>query len=324
MKKEKPPKRKIDLFAFKKQPHDKYAKFVLQTKEVVLELLQFCLPEILLEQISPESLELSQDSYVDTYLQTHFTDVCYRGQTRAKKPLRIAIIFEHKSEKPKGPVTEQLLRYISNVWNTDLKQKRALSLTIPIVLYHGKQSWQKESSESLFPDATEEQLRFVPSFEYVMVDIQRIADEQPDLASYSFLRNIFLALKYSRNSAYVHQFWQKIVIFAPQNSGKDIRLMLIQATVTYLTYASNTFKQKLNDMNTAAEIQQHPEVKSILEELYEQGMEKGMEEGITKGMENLLTAFMRNNPEMTDKHIADAMDVEERFVAAVRKKQLSK
>ena len=77
-------------------------------------------------------------------------------------------------------------------------------------------------------------------------------------------------------------------------------------------------------MNTAAEIQQHPEVKSILEELYEQGMEKGIEKGIAKGMENLLTAFMRNNPEMTDKHIADSMDVEERFVAAVRKKQLSK
>ena len=32
----------IDPVAFVHQPHDKYARFVLQIKEVALEMLQFC------------------------------------------------------------------------------------------------------------------------------------------------------------------------------------------------------------------------------------------------------------------------------------------
>ncbi|MBN8683977.1 MAG: Rpn family recombination-promoting nuclease/putative transposase [Chitinophagales bacterium] len=79
----------------------------------------------------------SQDSFIDNKLSAHFSDVCYVGQTNAQKPLRIAIVFEHKSAKPDSPLAEQLLRYISNIWNADVRQQRDLSLTIPIVLYHG-------------------------------------------------------------------------------------------------------------------------------------------------------------------------------------------
>ena len=94
----------IDLLAFKHQPHDKYAKFVLQTREVALELLQFSLPEQVLSEIDLNTLELSQDSFIDNKLSAHFSDVCYVGQTNAQKPLRIAIVFEHKSAKPDSPL----------------------------------------------------------------------------------------------------------------------------------------------------------------------------------------------------------------------------
>ena len=73
-------------------------------------------------------------------------------------------------------------------------------------------------------------------------------------------------------------------------------------------------------MSTSAEMTQHPEVKTILEELYEQGMAKGIETGIEKGMEKMLLAFMRHHPGLDDKAVAEIMEVDAAFVALVRKK----
>lgn len=81
-------------------------------------------------------------------------------------------------------------------------------------------------------------------------------------------------------------------------------------------------------MSTSAEMTQHPEVKTILEELYEQGMakgmetgiEKGIEKGMKKGMEKMLLAFMRHHPGLDDKVVAEVMEVDAAFVALVRKK----
>jgi len=274
----------------------------------------------------------SQDSFIDNKLSAHFSDVCYVGQTNAQKPLRIAIEFEHKSAKPDSPLAEQLLRYISNIWNADVRQQRDLSLTIPIVLYHGHEVIQKEALSGLFPGASKGLLSFVPSFDYILLDIQRIPDAQLEMLEFLYLRNILLALKYSRNENYIDQFWQKIVIFAPVNTQMSVRDLLLQATIYYLTFSSITFQQKLNTMSTSAEMTQHPEVKTILEELYEQGMAKGMEtgiekgiekgvkKGIEKGMEKMLLAFMRHHPGLDDKAVAEVMEVDAAFVALVRKK----
>lgn len=172
----------------------------------------------------------------------------------------------------------------------------------------------------------------MPSFDYILLDIQRIPDVQFEMLEFLYLRNILLALKYSRNENYIDQFWQKIVIFAPVNTQMSVRDLLLQATIYYLTFSSITFQQKLNTMSTSAEMTQHPEVKTILEELYEQGMAKGMEtgiekgiekgvkKGIEKGMEKMLLAFMRHHPGLDDKAVAEVMEVDAAFVALVRKK----
>ena len=300
-----------ELLAFKSKPHDKYAKFVLQTKAVALELLQFCLPEALLQEIELDALELSQDSYVDNHLGQHFSDVCYFSNTNTGAPLRVAFLFEHKSAKPETPLTEQLLRYISNIWNSDIRQGRNLTLTVPVVIYHGAEQLVPETPELLFPGASPLLLTYAPKIHYTFLDVQRISDEQLEMLEFIFLRNILLALKYSRNAGYVDQFWQKIVIFAPKAANSNIHRMLFQATITYLFFSSNTFKQKLNDMDASTNLQEYPEVKTYIEELYEKGMEKGMEK--------VVAAYIRRNAQRSDAQIAEDLELEIQFVAKVRK-----
>ena len=170
-----------EILAFKTKPHDKYAKFVLQTKAVALELLQFCLPEALIREIDLDALELSQDSYVDSHLGQHFSDVCYFSNTQNGAPLRVAFLFEHKSAKPDTPLTEQLLRYISNIWNSDIRQGRNLTLTVPVVIYHGAEQLVPETPEHLFPGASPLLLSYAPSIRYTLLDVQRISDEKLEI-----------------------------------------------------------------------------------------------------------------------------------------------
>jgi predicted XRE-type DNA-binding protein len=85
--------------------------------------------------------------------------------------------------------------------------------------------------------------------------------------------------------------------------------MLFQATITCLFFSSNTFKQKLNDMDASTNLQEYPEVKTYIEELYEKGMEK------------VVAAFIRHNTQMRDAQIAEMLEVTESFVARVCKKE---
>jgi hypothetical protein len=212
----------IDPVAFVHQPHDKYARFVLQIKEVALEMLQFCVPAHILENIDMESLEISETSFVDEDLKEYFSDICYEGKMQEDLPFRITFILEHKSAVPKYPIMAQLHKYVTNIWSNDIRQNNPLTLTIPIVIYHGERPLAKESPESLFKGAPKDILSYVPHFDYVLLDLSQIATERLEQLEFLFLRNILLALKQSRNAAYVDVFWEKIIIFAPGVRQKSL------------------------------------------------------------------------------------------------------
>ncbi|MEI6409859.1 MAG: Rpn family recombination-promoting nuclease/putative transposase [Bacteroidota bacterium] len=232
----------IDPASFVHQPHDKYARFVLRIKEVALEMLQFCVPVRVLEKIDLDSLELSDNSFVDPHLRAHFSDICYEGKTRKDLPFRITFILEHKSVEPDYPIMAQLHKYVSNIWANDVRQGKSLSLTIPIVIYHGERPQAKESPELLFKGAPEDLLSFVPHFDYVLLDLSEIPTEVLENLEFLFLRNVLLALKQSRNAEYVEVSWEKIIIFAPKVRKKSLDFELFYTPKQYLSDQDNLHK----------------------------------------------------------------------------------
>jgi hypothetical protein len=309
----------LDPTGFIAKPHDKYARFVLKIKEVALEMLQFCLPARILEQIDLESLALSESSFIDPKLREYFSDICYEGKTQQDLPFRITFILEHKSVVPDYPIMAQLQKYVSNIWTKDVLQGKPLSLTIPIVIYHGERPLQKESPETLFKGAPEDLLSFVPHFDYVLLDISQIATETLEQLEFLFLRNILLALKQSRNAAYVEVFWEKIIIFAPQVRQKSLKFELFKATVIYLNSSSKVFNQKLKEMENALSAAEQQEIKPFLVQMYEEWMEKGEAQGMEKGMLTMLVAFIENDPKMDNAAIANLFKVSPEMVEKARK-----
>lgn len=288
----------------------------MQVRPVALELMQFALPPEIFAAIDLETLELSEDSFIDEQLRAHFTDICYTGKMKDGTNFRTTILFEHKSDLPESPITAQLFRYISNIWDSDIRQQRALTLTIPILIYHGTQPIVKETPAMLFPGASADQLSYVPAFNYEIVDITRLSDEAIHTMHFLLLRNIFLALKYGRNEKYVATYWEKIIIFAPEKRNDSIHFNLFQATVLYLNRISPQFNNNIKNMNAALSSAEQEVIKPYLVELYEQGIEKGIEQGIEK----TVLLFLKKNADWTDEQIARTFDVKKEWVQQLRKK----
>jgi Putative transposase, YhgA-like len=258
-----------------------------------------------------QSLELSDDSFIDARLRAHFSDICYSGQTIDEKPLRISIIFEHKSDKSanESPL-EQLNRYICSTWSGDRKQNRPLSLTIPILVYHGKEPIEKETPALMFPGAPAALLPFVPAFDYVLLDIYRLPDGLLENLQFLLLRNILLALKYGRDENYLRQYWNKVIIFAPELRAENTHLELFQATVIYISRISNVFNENIENMDSVLSSAESYVVKPYVIRLYEQGIEKGIEKTVL--------AFLKKKPDWTDQQVAQTFDVSEDMVKKLR------
>jgi Putative transposase, YhgA-like len=95
------------------------------------------------------------------------------------------------------------LRYILNALEQDKKGKRVLTLTIPIVIYHGTKAWKYKSMSQYFKGLDTELTKFVPDFEYLLIDISKFSDDEIFHFRNRFLALSFLLLKNSRIKKYL-------------------------------------------------------------------------------------------------------------------------
>lgn len=331
------PDEDIDIRYFLHQPHDKYVRALLQHRVSALQIIDFALDESLRSWLDLESLQLTNNTFIDEKLQISLADICYQGRTKTQKPFRICLLFEHKSEMPARGLYEQLNRYINNVWLEDQRQERPPTLSIPILIYHGTVPIAKESPAKLFPDAPVDLLRFVPQFDYVLLDLAALSTKEIEHLGRSMLRNIFLALKFSRNEAYLNENWKKILIFAPIYHQDFNLQVIIKLTLLYMVSVSKTVQNKLENPATVMTVEEEEMVLPYVFEKYrlkykeegleegkkkgmKEGKEEGLKEGLKEGMVKIIMKFIERNPEMPDTDIAAYFEVEPELVLTARAK----
>jgi predicted transposase/invertase (TIGR01784 family) len=91
--------------------------------------------------------------------------------------IKLALLFEHKSFVPSFPHT-QLLRYILNIWNQHMAQGREAPIVLPILFYHGRSKWKYLPLSHYLSGDTDRFCRFIPGFDYLLVDLSEYSDEQ--------------------------------------------------------------------------------------------------------------------------------------------------
>lgn len=160
-----------------KNIHDKLVKEKLSQKEIAIDFLENYLPKELLEIINLNKIEILKDSYVTGNLEEYFSDILYKVKIEEETGY-VYVLFEHKSYYDKD-VGLQLLEYMIQCWQRNKKSKEKLPVILPIVIYHGKEKWQKGNKLSDILEIKDERLRkYVPDFEYIFYDICRYSEKE--------------------------------------------------------------------------------------------------------------------------------------------------
>ena len=179
------------------KPHDEFFKATFGRLDIALEYLQQMLPEDIRQDLDLSALERINGSFVSPQLKEYFSDVVYQCtlKDRVRKML-LTFIFEHKSNVEQYPHL-QLLRYILDTWDEQLKQNKTLTLVIPIVVYHGKRKWEKRDLATYFgKNLPESLLPYCPKFDYLLTSVQDLKDEQILELRKGLLINTFLMMKH--------------------------------------------------------------------------------------------------------------------------------
>lgn len=153
-------------------PHDKFLKRTLEDLEKVVGTLQGVLPSKLFDRLELDSLQKEDTSYINNKLKQFFSDIVYSCRTKDDIPLKIAFLFEHKSYPPDYPHL-QLMRYMLEMWDRQAKEKQPLSIILPILIYHGQETWEYQPFASYFEGKLDGLLgKYVPLFSFLAANFQ--------------------------------------------------------------------------------------------------------------------------------------------------------
>jgi predicted transposase/invertase (TIGR01784 family) len=183
-------------------PHDKFFKASFSRLDVVQSFIEEVFPPQYRDKINLNSLKLSNTSFIDNELSEHLADLVYQAKY-AGEPAMITLLFEHKSYQEDFPEW-QLLRYMTNIWREEQKQKKGKkrknsTVVIPIIIHHGKSAWKKVSMRTQFGNPHQDLLKFLPEFDYLLFSLNDFSDAQIANFKNTFLSTAAMLLKHSRD-----------------------------------------------------------------------------------------------------------------------------
>jgi predicted transposase/invertase (TIGR01784 family) len=214
-------------------PHDKLFKEIEKVKENSRDLIESTFPLELLEKLDLDTLENDNNSYIDESLQEYYSDIVYNCEYVGNTRIKISILFEHKSYKPRNEYL-QLLRYILNIWDYAEKNKEEPLIVVPVIFYHGKEKWVVKPLFKYFKGVDEILRKFIPDFKYILTDLNEISDTE--IINEKFKSNInkvmALLFKHMKDENYLKEQMTDIFFLIKDFFGTEKRSVVI----TFLFY----------------------------------------------------------------------------------------
>ena len=219
------------------KPHDEFFKATFGRIEIALDYLLSMLPAALLQELDLSKLKRINGSFVSPALKETFSDVVYQSPLiGTEQSVLLSFIIEHKS-KPESRPHLQLLRYMLDFWEEQLKQhkqkkqksKAILSPIIPILVYQGQEKWEKPNMSSYFgKELPLSLLPFLPQFDYIFTHVTAMSDAQILELKKGLLINTFLMMKHIWNPEYILQHPGVVFInLAEPRSPQDFIVIML-------------------------------------------------------------------------------------------------
>ena len=256
--------------------HDKFFKETFSRTDVATNFLEEFLPPNFVQKLNLPSLTIENNSFIDENLEEHFADILYTCNYGEGGKVKLAFLYEHKSYKEDYPHW-QLNQYMINVWQGGLKQKKEKPIVvIPIVIYHGREKWNYQPMRAYFDNLDDELLKFIPEFEYYLVDLNKVSNQQIVNFRNKFLSISALLFKHSRFNKYIQKIeneFVELMKFIDNQEGnifaKSIVLYIQNTQQLTITELFTIFsKVSINIKNTAM---------TTAEQLISQGINQGIQ-----------------------------------------------
>ena len=270
-------------------PHDKFFKETLGNVETAKDFITNYLPEQLLNIMDVNTLEPQKDSFINKEMEENFSDLLFKVDICQKEGY-FYLLFEHKSYPAKG-IAFQLLRYMVEIWEAkrNKEQAKELPIIIPLVIYHGQQSWNIPSSlgELLngYDELPEPLKVHVPNFEFLLFDVSRFSDEEmKGTAQLKIVLTLFRDLKsedaQKRNNAIFRSIY-----YLNELENQQTAVGYLETVLRYIfTVAKDFTKREMEQIKREIETT-HPKGSEVVMTLAEILRQEGLEMGLEKGLE---------------------------------------
>ena len=115
-------------------PHDRFFKAVFSREDVAADFLRHHLPADIASLMTPGSLAIRKDSFVENDLGEHYSDLLYSVTLHNGQPGFVYVLFEHKS-CPEPRIALDLLRYLAH--GTDKLSRTELASNVELIFSRG-------------------------------------------------------------------------------------------------------------------------------------------------------------------------------------------
>ncbi|MEI6408805.1 MAG: Rpn family recombination-promoting nuclease/putative transposase [Bacteroidota bacterium] len=313
------------------EPHDAVFKAFFSDAIIAQNYLLHYTEEAIHSRIDFTVFRKVDTAFVSGRFGISFSDVLYETRLTTGAPARLLFLFEHKSYVPSIPIHLQLLDYLLQIWEDDIKNGRRLSFVIPIVVFHGVRSWKQKAFSGYFSGLPKNWEVFIPNFHYWLTNLNKIPPQEiEEKVETEYLKNLFLALKFARNEQFSLKDWPNILTFGKPfylNNREGILLQTLTLYVFNLYNMTETQAKELNKQLPEAErdwIDAIPEIfgRKWKEEGIKEGKKEGKKEGIREGMEKTTLAVtiktIQKFPDWSDAEVSEFVGATEQFVRQVR------
>ncbi|MDQ1350911.1 MAG: hypothetical protein QG657_1213 [Acidobacteriota bacterium] len=242
------------------------------------------LPPEITKDLDFSTLTISKDTYVDKKLARCYSDVLYQIRLNAD-PAYLYFLFEHKSWKKDFPAL-QLLKNMAHIWETYVenhKGSKKLPVIIPLLIYHGEQQWDVDTSFISFFDIPGTLRKYIPSFNFEVYDISHMPEE--DIRGVVELRIVLMAFRYIFHPEILSQL-KKIFQLFREFEDKNKFSQFLELLLVYIgSNVTNVKAEQLRESVSEALKEGGAIMGTVFQELLDRGKEIGIEIGVKEGKE---------------------------------------
>ena len=268
--------------------HDRFIKAVFSNIENAKSYFEDQLSPVLLKKIDLDSLRPVSGSFIDQSLKTSLADIVFEAHMKGvDRKMLLSILIEFKSHKDKY-VTIQIGHYIlSTLWQ-QVRNGKDPKMVLPVLLYHGRESWDYHTLRSLISGVDKEMLKFVPDFDYIFDNVRETSEHQLFKSKASVWGAVKLLLKNAWDEDFLIKSSGRILMDIRDSEGNIIKESFV--------YIFSLIKDKMKTMEAIDILPDlmKREARNAYEEILKEGYVKGHDSGYKKGSRETLTKTVVN------------------------------